>query len=125
MTEILIGLMIVFGLIGLQWTLESITSAVLLDLGLHLTVSGTLLGLALALYYHIRLLGGVKARGLPLEALVGKPSATSPPLSANPTTNTQRDLLGRAWTIRHRNSRRSFSRDCCLAVLSKVRNRAF
>ena len=93
MTEILIGLMIVFGLIGLQWTLESITSAVLLDLGLHLTVSGTLLGLALALYYHIRLLGGVKARGLPLERWWVNPR----PLHRHFPPAQQRTLNGIFW----------------------------
>ena len=93
MTEILIGLMIVFGLIGLQWTLESITSAVLLDLGLHLTVSGTLLGLALALYYHIRLLGGVKARGLPLERWWVNPR----PLHRHFPPTQQRTLNGIFW----------------------------
>lgn len=67
MIELLIGLMIVVGLVGIQWTLESITNATLLDIGLHLTGICTLLGLALAVYYHLRLLTGVKARGLPLE----------------------------------------------------------
>lgn len=67
MIELLIGIMIVLGLVAVQWTLESVSNATLIDLGLNLTAIGTVLGLLLAFYYHIRLLGGVKARGLPLE----------------------------------------------------------
>ena len=67
MIELFIGIMIVLGLVGFQWAIESVSYLALVDLGLHLTAICTLLGILLALYYHIRLLGGVKARGLPLE----------------------------------------------------------
>ena len=67
MVEVGIGIVIVFGLFLIQGFLNQLPWSALLDLGLNMTLICGVLGMALAIYYHARLLGGVKARGHSIE----------------------------------------------------------
>lgn len=63
MVELCIGVVIVFGLLSLQGLLNQLPWSVLLELGINTTLICGTLGMSLAIYYHFRLLSGVKARG--------------------------------------------------------------